>query len=191
MDLTQNFNQSKQNKNFKKKEYLKEGGYIVNVKRFQTSDTKEGYTGSPYYEYIIETNDGKVQYIKFWKIKPTDAQRTAEFKTKLVKEFLQNCGVTAFENLDAALNAAVGRQVGICLAFKEYWYEDRNTGEPKIGRRTEYKFSTVADRVPVYKDSYSRPLSNEDVAAFKSAHNLWEKGAEAMNLGAKDEDLPF
>ena len=191
MDLTQDFNQGKQKKQFKKKEYLKEGGYIVTVKKFQTSDIKEDYKGSPYYEYIIETNDGKMQYIKFWKIKPTDTQRSADFKTKLVKEFLQNCGVTAFDNLDAALNAAVGCRVGVCLAFKEYWYEDRETNEPKISRRTEYKYSTIVDRVPIYKDSYSRPLSNEDVADFKSAHNLWEKGEGAMKEGESDPDLPF
>jgi len=191
MDLTQDFSQqNKGKKQFKKREYLKEGGYIVTVKKFQSSNDREGYKGTPYYEYIVETNDEKSAFLKFWREKPGDAQKTKEFKTKLLKEFLQNCGVTAFDNVDAALNAAVGASVGVCLAFRENWYEDRETGEPKIGRRVEYKFSTIRDKVPMYKDTYSRPLTNEDLTAYKEAHNLWEKGADAMNLG-KDQDLPF
>jgi len=193
MDLSRDYNQKPQNnqkKQYPKREYLREGGYIVTIKKTQTSAVREDYKGTPYFEFIIETNDGKSQFIKFWNTKPGDAEKTKEFKARLLKEFLMNCGVTTFDSVDAALDSAVGKQVGVCLAYKEYWYEDRNTGEPKMGKRIEYKYSTTADKVPVYKDSYSRPMTNDDINAFKSAHSLWEKGADAITLG-KDQDLPF
>ena len=193
MDLNQNFDQNKPSKKqFKKREYLREGGYIVTIKKVQTSAAREDYKGTPYFEFIIETNDGKSQFIKFWDTKPGDAEKTKLFKGRLLKEFLMNCGVTSFDSLDSALDSAVGRQVGVCLSYKEYWYEDRNTGEPKMAKRIEYKYSTVADKIPIYKDSYSRPMTNDDINSFKSAHGLWEKGSEATNSNLnKDEDLPF
>jgi hypothetical protein len=193
MDLNQNFDQNKPSKKqFKKREYLREGGYIVTIKKVQTSAVREDYKGTPYFEFIIETNDGKSQFIKFWDTKPGDAEKTKLFKGRLLKEFLMNCGVVNFDSLDSALDSAVGKQVGVCLSYKEYWYEDRNTGEPKMAKRIEYKYSTVADKIPIYKDSYSRPMTNDDINSFKSAHSLWEKGSEAMTSNLdKDEDLPF
>ena len=84
MDLNQNFDQNKPSKKqFKKRDYLREGGYIVTIKKVQPSAVREDYKGTPYFEFIIETNDGKSQFIKFWDTKPGDAEKTKLFKGRL------------------------------------------------------------------------------------------------------------
>tara|TARA_R110001632_G_scaffold102278_4_gene210462 strand:+ start:2321 stop:2842 length:522 start_codon:yes stop_codon:yes gene_type:complete len=138
-------------------------------------------------EYLLKNKTGE-KGIRFYKIKDTDKDIVKEIKAKQLKGFLIDCGVSNFASDQAAIASAVNAVVNVILRDREYWTNDRDTGAPVIKTTTEY-FSSRKEAVTVeFKESFNKPLSDSDRAAYEAAltaHN----GAETVQAG--NDNLPF
>ena len=103
---------NKNKKEYKKVEWLKTpGAYTVTINGWTDDEHEENYNGSPFIGFSLYTEDGRKNSTRFYKPKNTDKPTSAEFKRKLLKEFLVNAGVTVFDDMDKALNQATGKRL--------------------------------------------------------------------------------
>ena len=161
-DVTSNNNQSS---------YLGPGAHTVSIKSFKTSDENAGYQGTPYFEFIVENNDG-VAFLKFNGIDSHTSEAAAKVRTSIFKSFLVAAGATTYKDPQMSSSSVIGKRVEVCLASREYWTTDKDTNKPVIKSRTEYKFANPLGQNINFKESFNKPLSAEDRAAYEAALKL-------------------
>ena len=151
--------------------YLGTGAHTVSIKSFKTSDENAGYRGTPYFEFIVE-NDKGVAFLKFSGIDSHTSEAAAKVRTSIFKNFLVAAGATTFKDPQMAANSIMGNVVEVCLASREYWTTDKDTNTPVIKSRIEYKFANPLGQKITFKESFNKPLSAEDRAAYEEALKL-------------------
>jgi hypothetical protein len=181
--------QKTEKKEYKKVDYLKTpGSYTCTVNGQLSEKEMEGYTGSPFLDFIMYTSDGKKTKARFWTPKETDAPKTADFKRKLLKEFMINCGVKDFTNMSDALDQVIGKRLQVCFTTQEYIGTDRETNEPVVRTSLQYKFSKKVGETIKYDAKYNRTLSPEQTMQYNELHKLW---SETKTTVEDDDNLPF
>ena len=151
--------------------YLGPGAHTVSLKSFKTSDENAGYQGTPYFEFIVENDEG-VAFLKFNGIDSHTSEAAAKVRTSIFKSFLVATGATTYKDPQMSANSILGKRVEVCLASREYWTTDKDTNKPVIKSRTEYKFANPIGQKITFKESFNKPLSAEDRAAYESALEL-------------------
>ena len=168
--------------------YLQAGVHTVTVGEVKSSNSIEGYTGTPYVEFKV-SNEAGVQQLRFQGIDANTSSAAARVRTEIFKGFLQNAGAKTFDVFPTACKETVGNKVNVCLATREYWTNDKDTGEPTIRTSVDYKFSGTVDKAITWKDSYNKVLNTADLSAYKAAHE-----AHVMSLSggeAQTTESPF
>tara|TARA_E500000305_G_C4014045_1_gene234495 strand:+ start:477 stop:1022 length:546 start_codon:yes stop_codon:yes gene_type:complete len=166
--------------------YLPEGVHTLKIDSVSNSNQKEGYTGIPYVEFKTSNKDG-VAFLKFNGVEDTTSPKAAEIRTSIFKGFLTNAGATSFDNLPKACKEVVGKTLNVCLASREYWTNDKDTGQPVVKSIVEYKFSNPEGKSIMWKNSYNKKLSPTDQAAYQAAYNAYV----GDNTVDNNTDLPF
>ena len=151
--------------------YLGPGAHTVSIKSFKTSDENAGYQGTPYFEFIVENNDG-VAFLKFSGIDSHTSEAAAKVRTSIFKSFLVAAGATTYKDPQMSSSSVIGKRVEVCLASREYWTTDKDTNKPVIKSRTEYKFANPIGQKITFKESFNKPLSAQDRAAYEEALRL-------------------
>ena len=151
--------------------YLGPGAHTVSIKSFKTSDENAGYQGTPYFEFIVENDEG-VAFLKFNGIDSHTSEAAARVRTSIFKGFLVASGATTYKDPQMSSNSILGKRVEVCLASREYWTTDRDTNKPVIKSRTEYKFANPLGQKITFKESFNKSLSAEDRAAYEDALRL-------------------
>ena len=154
-----------------KSDYLGAGAHTVEIRKFKTSDEVPGYQGTPYTEFMVG-NDTGIAFLKFSGIDSQTSEAAARVRTEIFKSFLMAAGATTFQDPHMACNSILNKNVEVCLAKREYWTTDRDTNKPEIKSRTEYKFANPLGQKITFKESFNKPLSAEDRAAYESALKL-------------------
>ena len=155
--------------------YLGAGAHTVTVKNFKTSDEVPGYKGTPYFEFLVESSSADnsgVAFLKFMGVDNFTSEAAARVRTDIFKSFLISAGASTFDNPNQAASSIVGKQLEVCLANREYWTTDKDTNKPVFKTRVEYKFSNMYGKKITFKDSFNKPLSAEDRAAYENAVGL-------------------
>jgi len=190
LDQTQTSTENYSKKEYKKVDYLRTpGAYKVTVNGMTDSANVEGYGGSPYVEFTLFTVDGKKTRARFWTPKEADAEKTADFKRKLLKEFMINCGITDFSDMNTAFSNVTGKTLNVCFTTREYIRTDRETGEPGIGTALDYKFSKKANENVKYDAKYNKTLNQDDLQTLEDLKASWS--GNVTTKSEVDEDLPF
>ena len=151
--------------------YLGPGAHTVSLKSFKTSDENAGYQGTPYFEFIVENDEG-VAFLKFNGIDSHTSEAAAKVRTSIFKSFLVASGATTYKDPQMSANSILGKRVEVCLASREYWTTDKDTNKPVIKSRTEYKFANPIGQKITFKESFNKILSAEDRAAYEEALKL-------------------
>ena len=159
------------NNNNKTSSYLKAGAHTVSIKSFKTSDENAGYQGTPYFEFIVENNEGAA-FLKFNGVDSHTSEAAAKVRTSIFKNFLIAAGATTYTDPQMASNSIIGKTLEVCLASREYWTTDKDTNAPVIKSRTEYKFANPSGQKITFKESFNKLLSAEDRAAYEQAVKL-------------------
>ena len=171
--------------------YLKEGTYQVTIKSLQSSDAMNIKPKTPFIEYIAETSSGHKARLKFQGSNESTPDNVKTIRTTIMKEFLTNCGITDFSDWVASCKQAIGKQLYVCLAKREYWTNDKD-GKPVIRNVVEYKFSS---RTPItFDEKYNKPLSMDDMRKYNEAMKF--AAADAVTAteetsSSENSDLPF
>ena len=192
-------NKKNNKKEYKKVEWLKTpGSYTVTINGWTDDEHEENYHGSPFIGFNLYTEDGRKNSTRFYKPKDGEKPSTSEFKRKLLKEFLVNAGVTSFDDMDAALNDAVGKRLQCVFCTEEYVGTDRETNEPVVRTALKYKFSKKMGQTIKYDAKYNKTLSPDAHKDFQELHRIWsESQAGSSNDNGvvfeshDGEDLPF
>ena len=111
--------------------YLGPGAHTVSIKSFKTSDENAGYQGTPYFEFIVENENG-VAFLKFNGIDSHTSEAAAKVRTSIFKSFLVAAGATTYKDPQMSANSVIGSRVEVCLASREYWTTDKDTNKPVI-----------------------------------------------------------
>lgn len=153
--------------------YLTAGVHEVKVDSVKSSESIDGYTGTPYTEFKVSNGDG-VSFLKFKGVeKGVTSEVAARIRKEIVKEFLTNCGVTDYSEWITSCRSAVGANITLCLANREYWTNDKDSGEPVIKTITDYKFSKREGQSINWLESYNKSLKPSDMEAFKGARDAY------------------
>tara|TARA_R110000851_G_scaffold117849_1_gene244849 strand:- start:938 stop:1486 length:549 start_codon:yes stop_codon:yes gene_type:complete len=167
--------------------YLQAGVHTVTVNEVKSSNSIEGYTGTPYVEFKV-SNEVGIQQLRFQGVDANTSAAAAKVRTEIFKAFLQNAGAKSFDVFPTACKEILGNKVNVCLATREYWTNDKETGEPTIRQSVDYKFSNTQDKTITWKDSYNKVLNTADQAAYKAAH---EAHVTALSGGTTTTESPF
>ena len=151
--------------------YLGPGAHTVSIKSFKTSDENAGYQGTPYFEFIVENDEG-VAFLKFNGIDSHTSEAAARVRTSIFKSFLVAAGATTYKDPQMSSSSVIGKRVEVCLASREYWTTDKDTNKPVIKSRTEYKFANPVGQKITFIESFNKPLSAQDRAAYEEALRL-------------------
>ena len=172
--------------------YLQEGIHAVKVDEVKSSNTIEGYTGTPFVEFKVSNEKG-TQTLRFQGTDSTTSAIAARVRTEIFKGFLVNAGAKSFDNLAVACKEAVGSSIKVCLSSREYWNNDKVTGAPILRKSIDYKFSGKSTKELVMKDSYNKSLSSEDLLAFKAANeaHIMAMSGETTQAGHPADNTPF
>ena len=154
-----------------KSDYLGAGAHTVEIRKFKTSDEVPGYQGTPYTEFMVG-NDTGLAFLKFSGIDAHTSEAAAKVRTEIFKSFLTSAGCSNFTDPHIACNSIIDKKVEVCLAKREYWTTDKDTNKPVIKSRTEYKFANPVGQKITFKESFNKPLSAEDRAAYEQALKL-------------------
>jgi len=166
--------------------YLQAGVHTVTVDEVKSSNSIDGYTGKPYVEFKVSNEKG-IQQLRFQGIDESTSEAAARVRTEIFKGFLQNAGAKNFDVFPTACKETLGNKVNVCLASREYWTNDKDTGEPTVRTSVDYKFSGTMDRTITWKDSYNKALTPADQAAYRAAHEAHVtalSGGEAQTTGS-------
>jgi len=166
--------------------YLPAGVHEVTVDEMKNSTQRTDYTGTPYVEFKVSNSNG-ISYLRFNGVDNNTSEKAAEIRTKIFKEFLQSAGAKTFGNLPTACKEVVGGKINVCLAEREYWTNDKETGEPVVKTITEYKFANPSGKSITWKDSFNKKLSPSDSAAYKAAYDAHVNSSGGTNTDA----MPF
>ena len=154
---------------------MKEGAHTVTIKSVNDSKNRDEYSGSPYLDFNLKADDGSEGRARFWKVKPTDKPSSSEFKSRILKQFLINSGLTDFSNPNEVIKNSIGKSLNVLMRSSEYWTTDRNTDEPTIRKRIEYYTSRHDGETLTYNDGINKSLSSDEMNAYVAAHKAWDK----------------
>jgi hypothetical protein len=168
------------------KSYLPAGVHEVKIDSVSNSNQKEGHTGIPYVEFKVSNQNG-TSFLKFNGVEETTSEAAARVRTEIFKGFLTSAGATSFDNLPKACKEVIGKSINVCLINREYWTNDKDSGEPVVKSIVDYKFSTPQGKTIMWKDMYNKVLSPSDRAAYKAAHEAYI-GSSTPTAAT---DLPF
>ena len=193
LDQTETSTSNTPKKEYKKVEYLRTpGAYKVTINGMNDSADVEGYSGSPYIEFNLYTIDGKKTRARFWGVKDSDQERTADFKRKMLKEFMINAGVTDFSDMSSAFDSCIGKTINVCFTTREYIRTDRETGEPGIGTALDYKFSKKANENVKYDPKYNKTLTPDQRETYNTLLEEYNSSNSVSSASSEDdENLPF
>lgn len=166
--------------------YLPAGVHEVTVNEMKNSTQRTDYSGTPYVEFRVSNSNG-ISYLKFSGVDNNTSEKAAEIRTKIFKGFLTAAGAKTFGNLPTACKEVIGNKINVCLAEREYWTNDKETGEPVVKTVTEYKFANPPGKSITWKDSYNKKLSAADSAAFQAAYDAHVNS----NSGTTTDTMPF
>lgn len=197
---TSNGKNNNNKKEYKKVEWLKTpGSYICTINGIQTEhDNPNWKGGTPYIEFSVFTEDGRKITPRFYQPKDNDKPESADFKRKLLKEFLVNAGVTDFSNIEDSMKESTGKRLQCVFCTEEYIGTDRETNEPMVRTSLKYKFSKKMGQTIKYDAKYNKQLTPDQHKDFLDLHKVW---CESSNKSTNDngvvyetndgEDLPF
>ena len=174
-----------------KVEYITPGAHQCKITGLTTSETLEDYKGSPFIQYAVKSESGKVGRCRFWVVKETDKQSTREWKTKQIKDFLINAGVKDFSDDSNAMNDAIHKDLMIAFISEEYIGVNKDNQEPVIRTATKYRWSSKVGGKCTYNHDMNQTLTDEQMAEFSKKHAEWSKANNAMQTTSEDEDMPF
>ena len=168
-------NKNNNKKDYKKVEWLKTpGSYTMTINSMSTQDDNPNWQGgTPYIEFAMYTGDGRKITARFYQPKETDKPSSADFKRKLLKEFLVNAGVTEFDNIDDSMTQAIGKRLQCVFCTEEYVGTDRETNEPVVRTALKYKFSKKMGQTIKYDAKYNKSLSPDQHKDFQELHRIW------------------
>jgi len=174
-----------------KVEYITPGAHKCKITGLTTSETLEDYKGSPFIQYAVKSESGKVGRCRFWVVKETDKQSTREWKTKQIKDFLVNAGVKDFSDDSKAMNDAIHKDLMIAFISEEYIGVNKDNQEPVIRTATKYRWSSKLGGKCTYNHDMNQTLTDEQMAEFSKKHAEWSKANSSMQNTTADEDMPF
>lgn len=140
-----------------------------------------------YIEYVIKSKTGE-KGVRFYKVKETDKDIVKEIKSRQLKEFLINSGVTNFTKDQAAIASATGATLNVILRDREYWVNDRDTGEPVIKTITEYLGSRKEGVEATFQSKWNKGLNADDRASYEAALAAHKTSNEPVS---EETDSPF
>jgi len=168
--------------------YLKEGVHKVKVMEVKSSEQREGYTGIPYTEFKVANKSG-IAYLKMSGADESTSDAAKDIRMKIFKRFLMSAGATTFSNPPIACKEAVGSVIEVILGRREYWTNDKDTGEPVIKSVMDYKMSgPEGSNLTFDQNRHNKPLNPSDSAAYKAAHEAF---LNASTGGVADDSMPF
>ena len=159
-----------------KSDYLGAGAHTVEIRKFKTSDEVPGYQGTPYTEFMVGNDEG-IAFLKFSGVDSHTSEAAAKVRTEIFKSFLISAGATTFQDPHMACNSIINKKIEVCLAKREYWTTDKDTNNPEIKTRVEYKFANPFGSKITFKDSYNKPMSAEDRQKYEQAVSLSTSGS--------------
>ena len=172
------------------------GGYVCTVTGVKNSTEIDGYTGSPFIEFYMLTEDGKQAQARFWVVKETDKESSKEWKRKQLKDFLMNCGVQDFSSDAEACKAAINRRVQCAFVSEEYVGRDKEAGIPVKRTAIKYLWSSKIGKKLTYDPKYNKTLTQEESELVNGVDKLNKKfdvqaEPQVVSQSHDDEDLPF
>jgi hypothetical protein len=166
--------------------YLPAGVHEVTIDKVSTSAQRDGYTGTPYTEFKVSNSNG-IAFLKMSGADDKTSENAIRVRKEIFKGFLQAAGAKAFGNIPVACNETIGNKINVCLGEREYWTNDKDTGEPVIKTIVEYRFANSSGKPITWMDKYNKRLSPSDSAAYKAAHESYI----GSNTPTSSSDLPF
>lgn len=166
--------------------YLPAGVHEVTVDKVSTSAQRDGYTGTPYTEFKVSNSNG-VAFLKMSGADSNTSENAIRVRKEIFKGFLQAAGAKTFNNIPVACNETIGNKITVCLGEREYWTNDKDTGEPVIKTVVEYKFANGEGKPITWMDKYNKKLSPSDQAAYRAAHEAYV----SSNTPSDNSDMPF
>lgn len=168
--------------------YLQEGVHKVKIMEVKSSAQREGYTGTPYTEFKVQNQRG-IAYLKLSGADEKTSAAAVDVRKKIFKRFLMAAGAKTFTNPAIACKEAVGSVIEVILGKREYWTNDKDTGEPVIKSVMDYKMAGPEGSNLVFDHTkHNKPLSPSDSAAYKAAHEAF---LNASTGGVADDNMPF
>ena len=152
--------------------YLQAGVHTVKVDSVKSSESIEGYLGNPYTEFKVSNENG-IASIRLGGVDKTTSPAASNIRRKIFKEFVASTGVKDFKSWITACKSTVGATIEVCLANREYWTNDKDSGEPVIKSITDYKFSKRQGQSIEWLESYNKALKPSDMEAFKAARDAY------------------
>ena len=172
-------------------DYIKPGAHRCKITGLSTSDNLENYNGSPFIQYAVKSDNGKVGRCRFWVVKESDKQSTREWKTKQIKDFLINAGVKDFSDDSKAMNDAIHKDIMIALISEEYIGINKDNEEPVIRTAVKYRWSSKVGGKCTYNDDMNQTLTDEQMSEFSEKHASWSKANSSIAASSNDDDMPF
>ena len=172
-------------------EYITPGAHECRITGLTTSDQLESYKGSPFIQYAVKSDNGKVGRCRFWVVKESDKQSTREWKTKQIKDFLINAGVKDFSDDSKAMNDAIHKDIMIAFISEEYIGINKDNEEPVIRTAVKYRWSSKVGGKCTYNDDMNQTLTDEQMSEFSEKHASWSKANSSIAASSNDDDMPF
>ena len=165
--------------------YLPAGVHEVTIKELKTSAQRTDYTGTPYTEFKVSNSNG-ISFLKMSGADEKTSDNAIRVRKEIFKGFLQAAGAKTFSNIPVACNETIGNKINVCLGEREYWTNDKDTGEPVVKKIVEYRFANSSGKPITWMDKYNKKLSPSDSAAYKAAYE-----AHVGNNSGTTDNLPF
>ena len=167
--------------------YLPAGVHEVTINEVKTSAQRTDYTGTPYTEFKVSNSNG-VAYLKMSGADEKTSDNAIRVRKEIFKGFLQAAGARTFDNIPVACNETIGNKITVCLGEREYWTNDKDTGEPVIKTIVEYRFANSSGKPITWMDKYNKRLSPSDAAAYRAAHEAY---VGSNTPTSSNDNLPF
>ena len=166
--------------------YLPAGVHEVKVVEVKTSAQRDGYTGTPYTEFKVSNTNG-IAYLKMSGADSNTSENAIRVRKEIFKGFLQAAGAKNFSSIPMACKETIGNTINVCLGERQYWTNDKDTGEPVIKSVVEYRFANSQGKPITWMDKYNKKLSPADMASYNAAHDAFT----GSNVSQSTDDLPF
>lgn len=150
---------------------------LVQVKEIKLSEEAQGYTGSPYFRFLIRTADGRQSNITFWREIAGDDPKKNETKKGKLKSFLENCEADATKKGMEYLKSAIGKKLNMVLKKREFVLKASGDKPPRIDTDIIYSFSAKrAEPIEIQNLSQLHiHLSEEDRKKFQAECDAYNK----------------
>jgi hypothetical protein len=160
--------------------YITEPGpCIVTIKEVQTSESKEGYIGKPFFNFLIINERGESHNLTFYRTTKTDSDAAMKFKLSRMKEFFENCGINMDGKLSGPqiLESLKGKKVQIFFRKAEkVMYDKQNNKKPYVGEILEYNFSKkIGEKMEGNVSYMHRKIDDKELTRFNHELSEWTR----------------